>query len=318
MAQHFRVLYDFTAEEDGELSVRAGDVVALVGACKSFRSRYRLRAHASPSEGACGSALQAMRRSLPCFADGVLARTHSLTHSPHFPSQTMARAPLTRTAGSSLSSLGRTARRASSRQVRHLHRVVHKARGWGANPLCMGPGVRGPGAPSYPCLMTEQDGLQPRSSDHAIAPTTLSDYAAAWSRVEDPRLSARGIQPSSRAPLMSDRASERPSAASVGHDTLVASLQNMASMQPLSPSVSHAMGRTTVVAPGPGEHHNYALVAASTSQAIVPVAAGAPPILTSDDYMRIFSAHEEWFRAATLKRQEVSGTGGGAPWREAP
>ena len=28
-----RVLYDFTAEEEGELSVRAGDLVALVGAC---------------------------------------------------------------------------------------------------------------------------------------------------------------------------------------------------------------------------------------------------------------------------------------------
>jgi hypothetical protein len=32
-----RVLYDFTAEEDGELSVRAGDLVALVGAWSQRR-----------------------------------------------------------------------------------------------------------------------------------------------------------------------------------------------------------------------------------------------------------------------------------------
>ena len=34
MSSLFRVLYDFRAEEEGELSVRAGDVVSLVGASR--------------------------------------------------------------------------------------------------------------------------------------------------------------------------------------------------------------------------------------------------------------------------------------------
>ena len=137
--------------------------------------------------------------------------------------------------------------------------------------------------------------------------------------MEDPRLSARGASSTIRAPLMSERAMERPTASASSQDVLVASLQSMATSALASPSATQNFGRTQQVTSGASEAipnatlSSYAIVAASasSSNALVPSSASAaPPLLTSEDYMRIFSAHEEWFRAATLKRQEVSSRGG--------